>query len=207
MKRKKLTQLFGIIALLLFASGQSFAQNLHVTGRVVDELGEGVIGAGVVIQGTMNGSVTDVDGNFDIPSVPQGATLEISCVGYKTQLVQVTSARLNVTLLPDSKLIDESVVVAYGQQNKVTITGAVTAVGGEALLKSPVANVANSLQGNLPGVSAVQPSGMPGADEPVCSGRHALQPGRRPLRLGKLRIDNTVLARFFARRFATRRRL
>ena len=167
MKRKKLTQLFGIIALLLFASGQSFAQNLHITGRVVDELGEGVIGAGVVIQGTMNGTVTDVDGNFEIPSVPQGATLEVSCVGYKTQLVKVTAARLNVTLLPDSKLIDESVVVAYGQQNKVTITGAVTAVGGEALLKSPVANVANSLQGNLPGVSAVQPSGMPGADEPV----------------------------------------
>ena len=70
-------------------------------------------------------------------------------------------------MAPDSRLIDESVVVAYGQQNKVTITGAVTAVGGEALLKSPVANVANSLQGNLPGVSAVQPSGMPGADEPV----------------------------------------
>ena len=68
---------------------------------------------------------------------------------------------------PDTRLIDESVVVAYGQQQKVTITGAVTAVGGETLMKAPVANVANALQGNLPGVSAVQPSGMPGADEPV----------------------------------------
>ena len=167
MERKKLNHLFWIVALLLFMSGQSFAQNLQVTGRVVDELGEGVIGAGVVIQGTTNGAITDVDGNYMIPSVPQGAALEFSCVGYKTVVVQVTGPRLDVTMAPDSRLIDESVVVAYGQQNKVTITGAVTAVGGETLMKSPVANVANALQGNLPGVSAVQPSGMPGADEPV----------------------------------------
>ena len=167
MERKKLNHLFWIVALLLFMSGQSFAQNLQVTGRVVDELGEGVIGAGVVIQGTTNGAITDVDGNYMISSVPQGAALEFSCVGYKTVVVQVTGPRLDVTMDPDSRLIDESVVVAYGQQNKVTITGAVTAVGGETLMKSPVANVANALQGNLPGVSAVQPSGMPGADEPV----------------------------------------
>ena len=152
---------------MLLMPGISFAQNLHVQGRVLDELGEGLIGAGVIIQGTTQGTVTDVDGNYDLPSVPQGAVLEFSCVGYKTKQVQVTSQRLNVTLEPDSRLIDESVVVAYGQQNKVTITGAVTAVSGESLMKSPVANVANALQGNLPGVSAVQASGMPGADEPV----------------------------------------
>ena len=167
MERKKLTHLFWIVAIMLFVSGQSFAQNLRVTGKVVDELGEGVIGAGVVIQGTTTGTVTDVDGNYEIPSVPQGAALEFSCVGYKTLVVQVTGSRLDVTMAPDSRLIDESVVVAYGSQNKVTITGAVTAVGGDALMKSPVPNVANALQGNLPGVSAVQPSGMPGADEPV----------------------------------------
>ena len=166
MKRKKLTHLFGIMALLLLTAGQSFAQNLRVQGRVLDELGEGLIGAGVIVQGTLQGTVTDVDGNYEI-SVPQGATLEFSCVGYMTQQVPVTGARLDVTMQPDTRLIDESVVVAYGQQKKVTITGAVTAVGGETLMKSPVANVANALQGNLPGVSAVQPSGMPGADEPV----------------------------------------
>ena len=152
---------------MLLISGQTFAQNLHVQGKVLDELGEGLIGVGVIIKGTLDGTVTDADGNYSLSSVPQGATLEFSCVGYKTQQVKVTGQRLDVTMEPDSKLIDESVVIAYGQQNKVTITGAVTAVGGDALLKSPVANVANSLQGNLPGVSAVQPSGMPGADEPV----------------------------------------
>ena len=167
MKAKKLTHLFGLVVLMLLVSGQAFAQNIRVTGRVLDELGEGLIGAGVVIQGTTTGTVTDLDGNYELPSVPLGATLEFSCVGYATQAVQVTGAYLDVTMKPDTRLIDESVVVAYGQQTKVTITGAVTAVGGDALLKSPVANVANSLQGNLPGVSAVQPSGMPGADEPV----------------------------------------
>ncbi|MBQ3614278.1 MAG: TonB-dependent receptor [Bacteroidales bacterium] len=166
MKRKTLAHLFGLMAFLLLTSVQSFAQNLNVSGRVLDENGEGLIGAGVVIQGTTKGTITDIDGNYEL-SVPQGATLEFSCVGYATQSVEVTGSRLDVTLAPDKRLIDESVVIAYGSQNKVTITGAVTAVSGESLMKSPVANVANALQGNLPGVSAVQPSGMPGADEPV----------------------------------------
>ena len=99
-------------------------------------------------------------------SVPQGATLEFSCVGYKTLAIQAT-ARMTVNMEPDTDALDESVVIAYGQQKKVTITGAVSAVGSEDILKAPVANVANALQGNLPGVSAVQASGMPGADEPV----------------------------------------
>ena len=167
MKRKKLTHLFGLMVLLLLTSGHAFAQNLRVQGRVLDELGAGLIGAGVLIQGTTQGTITDIDGNFELPSVPKGAVLEFSCIGYATQEVQVTGTHLEVTMAPDKRLLDESVVIAYGQQNKVTITGAVTAVGGETLMKSPVANVANALQGNLPGVSAVQPSGMPGADEPV----------------------------------------
>ena len=164
-KLRKLSQLFGLLALLLLLPGQSFAQNLRVQGRVLDELGEGLIGAGVVIQGTNTGTITDMDGNFSL-SVPQGATLEFSCVGYKTLAIQAT-ARMTVNMEPDTDALDESVVIAYGQQKKVTITGAVSAVSGEGLMKSPVPNVANALQGNLPGVSAVQPSGMPGADEPV----------------------------------------
>ena len=162
---RKLSHLFGLLALLLLLPGQSFAQNLRVQGRVLDELGEGVIGAGVVIQGTTTGTITDMDGNF-VLTVPRGSILEFSCVGYKTQAVPA-SAQMTVNLEPDTDSLDESVVIAYGQQKKVTITGAVSAVSGEGLMKSPVPNVANALQGNLPGVSAVQPSGMPGADEPV----------------------------------------
>ena len=166
MKRKTLSHLFGLLAALLLMSEFSFAQNLTVTGKVLDETGEGLIGAGVVIQGTTTGTITDMDGNYSI-SVPNGTILEFSCVGYTTLAVTVTGAKLNVTLEPDARSLEEAVVVAYGQQKKVTITGAVSAVGGDELLKAPVANVANALQGNLPGVSAVQPSGMPGDDEPV----------------------------------------
>ena len=164
---RKLSKLFGLLALLLLMPGLSFAQNLRVEGKVLDEQGEALIGAGVVIQGTRTGTITDLDGNFVLPSVPRGAVLEVSCVGYATQEVQVTGRSITITMEPDSKALDEAVVVAYGQQKKVTITGAVSAVGSDELLKAPVANVANALQGNLPGVSAVQPSGMPGADEPV----------------------------------------
>ena len=167
MKRRKLSHLFGLLALLLLLPGQSFAQNLRVQGRVLDETGEGLIGAGVVIQGTTTGTVTDLDGNFVLPSVPRGASLEVSCIGYTTQVIQVSGQNITVTMEPDTHSLDEAVVIAYGQQKKVTITGAVSAVSGEGLLKAPVANVANALQGNLPGVSAVQASGMPGADEPV----------------------------------------
>ena len=166
MKRRILSHLFGLLALLLLLPGQSFAQNLRVTGKVLDELGEGLIGAGVVVKGTTNGTITDLDGNFSI-TVPRGTTLEISCVGYATQEVEVTGQTLTINMVPDSRALEEAVVIAYGQQKKVTITGAVSAVSGEGLLKAPVANVANAPQGNLPGVSAVQASGMPGADEPV----------------------------------------
>jgi len=168
MKGRKLIHLFGLwAALLLLMPGQAFAQNLRVEGVVLDELGEGLIGAGVVIQGTQTGAITDLDGNFVLPSVAIGTTLEVSCVGYATQLVQVTGPKMTIQMELDTSALDESVVIAYGQQKKVTITGAVSAVSGEGLMKAPVANVANALQGNLPGVSAVQPSGMPGADEPV----------------------------------------
>ena len=167
MKRRKLSHLFGLLVLLLLMPVHSFAQNLRVEGKVIDEHGDGLIGAGVLIKGTTTGTVTDIDGMFVLPSVPSGATLEISCIGYETQEIQVTGQNITVTMAVDSKLLSESVVIAYGQQKKVTITGSVSAVNGEGLLKAPVASVANALQGNLPGVSAVQASGMPGADEPV----------------------------------------
>ncbi|MCR4854386.1 MAG: TonB-dependent receptor [Prevotella sp.] len=145
----------------------AFAQSLTAEGTVTDETGEPLIGVSVVVQGRGVGAITDMDGHFRIQQVERGQTLEFSYVGYLTQTHKVTGQRINVSLKPDQKNLDEVVVIAYGQQKKVTITGAVSAVGGEELLKAPVASVANALQGKLPGMSVVQPSGMPGADEPV----------------------------------------
>ena len=146
---------------------QEVQQAKKITGTVVDAMGP-VIGASVVVKGTTNGVATDLDGNFSLNASP-GQTLVISYIGYTTKEIKITSAQstYNVTLEEDKKMLDEVVVIAYGQQKKVTITGAVSAVGGDELLKAPVASVANALQGKLPGMSVVQPSGMPGADEPV----------------------------------------
>ena len=155
-----------MLALLCLIPDVSFAQ-LRVEGTVKDETGEALMGVAILIQGEGTGAVTDFDGHYVLPSVKQGATLEFSYLGYQTKVVKATGRRLDVSLVPDLKNLDEVVVIAYGQQKKVTITGAVSAVGGDELLKAPVANVSNALQGKLPGISVVQASGMPGDDEPV----------------------------------------
>ena len=146
---------------------QEVQQAKKITGTVVDAMGP-VIGASVIVKGTTNGVATDYDGNFSLNASP-GQTLVISYIGYTTKEVKVTAgqSKYNITLEEDRKMLDEVVVIAYGQQKKVTITGAVSAVGGDELLKAPVANVSNALQGKLPGISVVQPSGMPGGDDPV----------------------------------------
>ena len=144
-----------------------FAQNLTVEGTVLDESGEPLIGVSVLVQGQGTGGITDIDGHFRIQNVKQGTKLEFSYVGYLTQVQVVKGRSMSITMQPDTKTLEEVVVIAYGQQKKVTITGAVSAVGGDELLKAPVANVANALQGKLPGISVVQHSGMPGDDAPT----------------------------------------
>ena len=166
MNRKTKFYLLIMLALLCLIPDVSFAQ-LRVEGTVKDETGEALMGVAILIQGEGTGAVTDFDGHYVLPSVKQGATLEFSYLGYQTKVVKATGRRLDVSLVPDLKNLDEVVVIAYGQQKKVTITGAVSAVGGDELLKAPVANVSNALQGKLPGISVVQASGMPGDDEPV----------------------------------------
>ena len=158
--------LLGLLALLCMLPSVAFAQNIRVEGQVKDETGEPMIGVSVMVAGTDTGVITDLDGNFALPSVSQGATLEFSYIGYLTQSLKA-SRNMTVSMKPDLQSLEEVVVIAYGQQKKVTITGSVSQVGGDELLKAPVASVANALQGKLPGMSVVQPSGMPGADEPV----------------------------------------
>ena len=167
MMKKSKSYLLGILALLCLMPTKVFAQNLTVEGTVKDETGEPLIGVTIMVQGQGTGSITDFDGNFTIQNVSQGATLEFSYVGYLSQSHRARGGRMDIVMQPDTKTLEEVVVIAYGQQKKVTITGAVSAVGGDELLKSPVANVSNALQGKLPGMSVVQPSGMPGADDPI----------------------------------------
>jgi TonB-linked SusC/RagA family outer membrane protein len=167
MKKTTKSYLLGMLVFLFLLPNVVFAQSLTVEGTVNDETGEPLVGAIVKVSPNGKGAITDINGHFVLSSVERGSTLEFSYMGFQTQTQKVDGKPLKITLLPDQKVLDEVVVIAYGQQKKLTLTGAVSAVNGDELLKAPVANVANALQGKLPGISVVQPSGMPGDDEPT----------------------------------------
>ena len=140
------------LAFAVVCSTAAMAQG-KVSGTVVDQTGEPVIGASVVVKGTTGGTVTDIDGKFTVQNVPQNATLVFSYVGYRTQNVSVSGkSQINVTLEEDKQLLDEVVVVGYGVQRKSDVTGALTRVGEKELNSKPVSNAFEALQGKAAGV-------------------------------------------------------
>jgi TonB-linked SusC/RagA family outer membrane protein len=140
-------------------------QSRFVTGTVVDRTGEPVIGANIMEKGTVNGTVTDMNGKFTL-NVSAGAVLQVSYIGFLKQEVAISDQTiLNIRLLEDTQTLDEVVVVGYGTQRKSTLTGSVSAVKAEQLTIAPVGNVTNALSGKLPGLITVQSSGFPGADQ------------------------------------------
>lgn len=140
---------------------------LQVHGTVIDETGETMIGVSVLVKETKTGVITDLDGHYSV-SAPDRSTLVFSYIGYKTQEIRIEgSKRIDVTLQSESTALDEVVVIAYGQQKKITVTGAISNVGAKELMKSPAASLGNAIAGKLPGVSTVQYSGIPGADDPT----------------------------------------
>lgn len=140
-------------------SQQTTQQQQRVTGIVKDTYGEPIIGASVVEKGTANGVISDLDGNFTI-NVPQGATLRISYIGYVTQELKAsTTGTMQITLREDSKTLDEVVVVGFGTQKKVNLTGAVGVTTAKELASRPVANATQALQGLIPGLQISQNNG------------------------------------------------
>ena len=139
-------------------------QQGSISGTVVDSQGEPIIGASVVIVGgkTVQGTVTDFDGNFTLKANP-GTQLKISYVGYKELIVKAT-ANMKITLEEEATMLQGVEVVAYGVQKKVTVTGALSSVKAEDLTRTPVSSVNNVLAGQLSGVTTVQTSGEPGSD-------------------------------------------
>lgn len=139
-------------------------QNSKVKGTVKDAQGEPVIGANVTVVGTSSGSITDMDGNFSVDAAP-GAKIKVSFIGYKDQIVTVRKGiSLNIVLEEDALSLGEVEVVAYGVQKKVSITGAISSMKGDDLLKTPAGSISNILSGQVTGISSVQYSGEPGAD-------------------------------------------
>ena len=135
-----------------------------VAGIIVDEANEPVIGATVVEKNTTNGVVSDIDGAFSL-TVNNGEDLTISYIGYQTLNVKATSGKpMHIVLKEDNQTLEEVVVVGYGVQKKVNLTGAVAAVDSKSLQNRPVTNVSNAIQGLLPGVTVISSSGQPGND-------------------------------------------
>ncbi|WP_299094301.1 TonB-dependent receptor [uncultured Bacteroides sp.] len=137
-----------------------------VTGTVTDSYGP-VIGASVIVKGTTNGVITDMDGNFKL-EVPIGATIVISYVGYKDKEIKYNGeSTLKIELNENVQELQEVQVIAYGATKKVTVTGAMSSITAKDVLKSPVSSIGNALAGKMPGLSAIQTSGQPGSDDPT----------------------------------------
>lgn len=175
MKRR----LMMFLSLFFLGIGIIFAQT-QVRGTVVDENGEPAIGATIQVKGTSQGTVSDYDGKFTL-TAPSSGTLVISYVGYRTQEIPV-SANINVELRPDTELLDEVLVVAFGTAKKSAFTGSAKVVSSEQLSKSQVTSVTNALAGAVPGLQMTSNSGAPGATGSIkIRGFSSLNAGNDPL--------------------------
>ncbi|WP_373154356.1 TonB-dependent receptor [Bacteroides cellulosilyticus] len=157
----------GVIAIKPVSKVEEMAapqQKTKLNGTVVDETGEAIIGANVIVKGTTNGCTTDLDGHFtlDVDHLP--ATLMVSYIGYTRQEIKVTSAKtIKVEMAPDNNLMDEVVITGYGTFKKSAYAGSAASVKGETLKDVPAISFKDLLQGNAPGVQFTSSSGQPGA--------------------------------------------
>lgn len=156
MKMNRLLRLVSLVGVLMcLFSTVALAQNVTIRGTILNDQNEPVIGATVVVLGQTNlGAMSDIDGKFTIADVPANATIRVSFVGMVTQEIPVGGKTdFTIILREDSELLDEVVVVGYGTQKKVNLTGSVASVDGKTLEARPVANVGQALQGAIPGLN------------------------------------------------------
>lgn len=139
----------------------------HVTGTVKDQNGDPIIGATIKEHGTANGTVSDINGNFEL-YISQGASLDVSYIGFQALTVSAGRGQhLNISMSEDNNVLEDVVVVGYGTQKRINLTGAVESVKAEDLAKTNVVNTASSLAGKVPGLMMKQSSGKPGDNEPM----------------------------------------
>lgn len=142
-----------LVVLFALATTMAMAQVKTITGMVSDSSGEPVIGANVTVDGTSNGTITDIDGNFRLQNVDNNSKLKISYIGYITQILSVLDKNFfKITLIEDAQTLDEVVVVGYGVQKKSDVTGAIASVGAKEIEARPVTNALQAMQGKIAGV-------------------------------------------------------
>lgn len=148
-------------------TGQAPQQEIRLSGQVTDENGDPIIGANIAIPGTTTGTITDMDGNFSL-SVPRGASVKVSYIGYLEQQFTITNqTQLEVQLQEDTEQLDELVVIGYGVQRKSVVTAAISRVTAEELNTTRPSRVEDALKGKVSGVQITQSSGQPGANSKV----------------------------------------
>lgn len=159
---------------LLYAEQPSVIINSNIvqqkstcSGVVKDASGESVIGASVLVKGTTIGTITDFDGNFELPNVEKGAVIQVSFVGYLTKEVIWKGTPISVVLEDDTKTLEEVVVVGYGTQKKVNLTGSVAMAESDVLEDRPIANLAQGLQGVIPNLNISFANGNPNAETSI----------------------------------------
>jgi len=182
MKKNDKLKYFMVI-MLLFGSVMAFAQQGVVTGRVTDASNEPAIGVTVIVKGTTQGGITDIDGNFKLDNVQSDDVLVFSYVGFVTQEVIVGNQTvIDVVMQNDVTQLDELVVVGYGTQVKREVTGAVKTVEMENLRDLPLSQVTQKLQGQMAGVQVKQTTGKPGQGMNVrIRGQFSISAGSEPL--------------------------
>ena len=147
---------WGLFLILCLIPLWAFSQDGTIKGIVKDINGESIIGVSVLEKGTTNGTITDIDGNFTL-NAKRNATLVFSFIGYKTQEILVNGkTNIAITLIEDSQLLEEVVVVGYGTMKKSDMTGAVVSANIKDFEKSPNTNLMQSLQGTVPGLNVGQ---------------------------------------------------
>ncbi len=161
----RLLKTFAASALLILSGLALNAQNRTVQGTVLDTAGQPVPGAGIVLQGTTNGTITAADGTYSLRVPATDVVVEFSSLGYQTQTVDVPANRslVNVTLAEDNLTLEETVVVGYGVQKKVNLTGAITAIDSKTIENRSAHNLTTMLQGSVPGLNISTSSGNPGS--------------------------------------------
>lgn len=159
---RQLLRLTGLLGLLL-VSLETLGQGRTLTGKVMDEKGEGLPGANLLIQGTRNGTVTDANGDFNLANVGANTTLQVSSIGFANKTIAIRNqTTLTVTLSADTKSLDEVVVVGYGTQNRRDLTGSIATVKATDIQGVPSPSVDQLLQGRAAGIQVISNTGAPG---------------------------------------------
>lgn len=163
MHKNEFTRL-ALLALMIFLSIPAFSQKIQIRGNVIDDqLQEPLMGVTIKEKGTSNGVISDIDGNFTITADAKGS-LVFSYMGYSDQEVAIGNRKqIDVTLVTESKLLDELVVIGYGVQKKSDITGSISSIAGKDINNQPVSSTLQALQGRAAGVNIIQNTGAPGS--------------------------------------------